>query len=96
MLFVLVTTAFGIALPARRLIVATRQLASGKEEVQVERGGIRELDRVIVAFNAMASELALARAAARDHEGQFRATISAQTQRLDELAERLKVAGAPA
>ncbi len=52
----------------------------------MERGGIRELDRLIVAFNAMASQLALARATARDHEGQFRATISAQTQRLEELA----------
>lgn len=93
MLFVLISTAFGIVVPARRLVVATRQLAGGLEQVQVERGGIRELDRLIVAFNAMASELALARAAARDHEGQFRATISAQTQRLEELAKRDPLTG---
>lgn len=93
MLTVLATTALGIVLPARRLIVATRQLARGQEQVQVERGGIGELDRVIVAFNAMASELALARAAARDHEGQFRSTIALQTQRLEELAKRDPLTG---
>jgi diguanylate cyclase (GGDEF)-like protein len=87
MLFVLVSTAVGIVMPAHRLILATEQLAAGRENVRVKRGGIRELDRLIVAFNTMALELALARAAARDHEGRFRATISAQTQRLEELAK---------
>lgn len=93
MLYVLLGTALGVMVPARRLMVATQQLAAGQEQVQVERGGIGQLDRLIVAFNSMASELARARAAARDHEGQFRATISAQTQRLEELAKRDPLTG---
>jgi diguanylate cyclase (GGDEF)-like protein len=89
----LIGTAVGIVLPVRRLIRATKQLAEGDDQVQVARGGLKELDRLVVAFNTMASRLAIAKAEARDCENQFRSTIAAQTQRLEELAKRDPLTG---
>ena len=52
-----VFTVRSIVLPVRRLVKAAGQLAKGKPNVAVSRGGIRELDQLTGAFNEMASQL---------------------------------------
>jgi diguanylate cyclase (GGDEF)-like protein len=52
-----VFTVRSIVLPVRRLVKAAGQLAKGKPNVAVSRGGIRELDLLTGAFNEMASQL---------------------------------------
>lgn len=49
-------TVLSVVRPVKRLHDATLRLAKGDTAVQVQRGGIRELDTLAVAFNSMASE----------------------------------------
>jgi diguanylate cyclase (GGDEF)-like protein len=81
--------------PVRRLRDATMRLAKGDGTVRVQRGGIRELDTLAVAFNAMADELASARAATRDYQQSLEAKVAERTQQLQELAERDPLTGLP-
>ena len=76
-----------IVRPVRRLLRASAQLAQGDTSARVERGGIAELDRVAVAFNAMAEELANSRAATQDYQQSLEIKVTERTRQLQELAE---------
>jgi diguanylate cyclase (GGDEF)-like protein len=81
--------------PVRQLLRASAQLARGDMSARVERGGIAELDRVAVAFNAMAEELAISRAATRDYQQSLEYKVSERTRQLQELAEGDPLTGLP-
>ena len=63
--------------------------------MRVERGGIKELDTLAVAFNAMADELAISKAAARNYERELQEKVAQRTQQLEELAKRDPLTGLP-
>jgi diguanylate cyclase (GGDEF)-like protein len=88
-------TVLSVVRPVRRLHDATLRLAKGDTAVQVQRGGIRELDTLAIAFNAMASELAAAKAATRDYQADLEAKVAERTQQLQDLAERDPLTGLP-
>jgi len=73
--------------PVRRLVRASAQIARGDTTARVDRGGIAELDRVAVAFNDMAEELALSRAATRDYQQSLELKVTERTRQLQELAQ---------
>jgi diguanylate cyclase (GGDEF)-like protein len=81
-------TVLSIVRPVRRLLRASAQLAKGDTAARVERGGINELDKVAVAFNAMAEELAIARANAQDYQESLESKVMERTRQLQDLAER--------
>ena len=85
--YIAIGTIFSIVQPVRRLLHATAQLAKGENHVTVQRGGIKELDTLTVAFNAMAQELSTARSAARDYQQRLETTVEQRTHQLQELAE---------
>ena len=93
--FIAFGTILSVVGPVRRLHDATLRLAKGDTAVQVERGGIRELDTLAIAFNSMASELAAAKAAARDYQQDLEAKVAERTQQLQDLAERDPLTGLP-
>jgi diguanylate cyclase (GGDEF)-like protein len=95
LLSIAVGTVVSIVGPVRRLRDATARLAKGDTEVRVQRGGIRELDTLAVAFNAMADELSVARAATRDYQQGLEAKVVERTRQLQELAERDPLTGLP-
>ena len=95
LIYVAVGTVLSIVRPVRRLLNATARLARGEPHVQVRRGGIKELDTVAVAFNAMAEELSTARAAARDYQESLELKVTERTRQLQELAERDPLTGLP-
>jgi diguanylate cyclase (GGDEF)-like protein len=86
-------TIFSIVRPVRRLLAATRRLARGENARVVASGGIRELDTLTVAFNSMAEQLAVARAAAKDAQQRLEAKVEERTQQLQELAEQDPLTG---
>ena len=86
-------TIFSIVRPVRRLMAATRRLARGENARVVASGGIRELDTLTVAFNSMAEQLAVARAAARDAQQRLEAKVEERTRQLQELAEQDPLTG---
>ena len=88
-------TVLSVVRPVRRLRDATLRLAKGDTEVQVQRGGIRELDTLAIAFNTMASELAIAKAVTRDYQADLEAKVAERTLQLQNLAERDPLTGLP-
>ncbi|MEO8018068.1 MAG: EAL domain-containing protein [Pseudomonadota bacterium] len=86
-------TIFSIVRPVRRLLAATHRLARGENARVVASGGIRELDTLAVAFNSMAQQLAVARAAARDAQQRLEAKVDERTRQLQELAEQDPLTG---
>ena len=84
-----------IVRPVRRLCDATMRLARGDATVRVERGGIRELDALAMAFNTMAAELAIAKAAASDYQKGLQAKVAERTQQLQQLAQHDPLTGLP-
>ena len=88
-------TVLSVVRPVRRLHDATLRLAKGDTSVQVQRGGIRELDTLAIAFNAMASELSAAKAVTRDYQADLEAKVAERTQQLQDLAERDPLTGLP-
>jgi diguanylate cyclase (GGDEF)-like protein len=84
-----------IARPVRRLLRATTRIAKGEESVRIERGGIRELDRLAVAFNAMAEELTQARVISADYQRSLEEKVNERTQQLREQAESDYLTGLP-
>jgi diguanylate cyclase (GGDEF)-like protein len=86
--FIAVGTVLSIVRPVRRLLDATVKIARGDSEVRVLRGGVKELDTLAVAFNAMAEELAAARSAASDYQQSLEVKVAERTHQLKELAER--------
>jgi diguanylate cyclase (GGDEF)-like protein len=87
LLWVSVRTVMSVVAPVRRLRSATGRLASGEAGVQVERGGIRELDDLAISFNHMAEQLATAQATARNYQEQLEAKVQLRTRELQHLAE---------
>jgi diguanylate cyclase (GGDEF)-like protein len=87
LLWVSVHTVLSVVRPVRRIRAATLQIASGAASVQVKRGGIRELDDLAVSFNQMAAQLAEAKEAARNYQGQLEARVTLRTRELQHLAE---------
>ena len=93
LLYLCFATIFSIVRPVRRLLAATRKLARGENARVVASGGIRELDTLTLAFNSMAEQLAVARAAARDAQQRLEAKVEERTQQLQELAEQDPLTG---
>jgi diguanylate cyclase (GGDEF)-like protein len=81
-------TALSIVRPVRRLLGASARIAKGETGVTVPRGGIRELDTLALAFNDMATQLAVAQSAARDQTHLLEAKVAERTVQLQELAQR--------
>lgn len=88
-------TVLSVVRPVRRLRDATARLARGDTAVRVRRGGIKELDTLTDAFNAMADELATARGAAIEYQQGLEAKVAERTRQLQELAERDPLTGLP-
>jgi diguanylate cyclase (GGDEF)-like protein len=88
-------TVLSVVGPVRRLRDATARLAKGDSAVRVRRGGIKELDTLAVAFNAMADELSTAKAAAREYQQGLEAKVAERTRQLQELAEHDPLTGLP-
>jgi diguanylate cyclase (GGDEF)-like protein len=80
-------TVLSITRPVRRLLTASARIAKGESDVIVPRGGIRELDTLGLAFNDMAAQLAVARAAASDQTHRLEAKVDERTFQLQELAQ---------
>jgi diguanylate cyclase (GGDEF)-like protein len=93
--YILAGTVLSIVRPVRRVLNATAQLARGDTDARVPRGGIKELDTVAVAFNAMAEELSLARAMTRDYQQSLELKVAERTMQLQQLAEHDPLTGLP-
>ena len=93
LLYISFVTIFSIMRPVRRMIAATNRLARGGNTRVVANGGIRELDTLAVAFNSMAEQLAVARAATRDAQQRLEAKVEERTRQLQELAEQDPLTG---
>jgi diguanylate cyclase (GGDEF)-like protein len=81
-----ILTVRSVVKPVRRILKGAGALAAGNVQVQVERGGIRELDTLARAFNDMASRIAAAQAASRIHEETLEETVLERTHKLQTLA----------
>jgi diguanylate cyclase (GGDEF)-like protein len=95
LIYILVGTVLSIIRPVRRLLSATALLAGGDTDARVPRGGIKELDTVAVAFNAMAEDLSSAKATARGYQQSLELKVAERTLQLRELAERDPLTGLP-
>ncbi|HWW20946.1 MAG TPA: EAL domain-containing protein [Steroidobacteraceae bacterium] len=82
-----VGTVLSIERPVRRLLAATARIARGETAVRVERGGIRELDTLAVAFNQMADELQQARSVALEYQQSLELKVAERTSELKNFAE---------
>jgi diguanylate cyclase (GGDEF)-like protein len=87
LLWVSIHTAMSIVGPVRRMRAATLRLAGGEAGVHVARGGIRELDDLAISFNQMATQLADAKAMARNYQERLEAKVTLRTRELQHLAE---------
>jgi diguanylate cyclase (GGDEF)-like protein len=74
--------------PVRRMLEGARLLAAGKSDVQLARGGMRELDTLSAAFNAMASKLAAAQEASRIQQATLEDRVLERTHKLRQLADQ--------
>jgi diguanylate cyclase (GGDEF)-like protein len=83
-----VITVRSVLKPVRRMITATRALVHGEIPVQVERGGVRELDALAGTFNDMAAKLAAARQANRHHQENLESKVLERTHKLQRLAQQ--------
>jgi diguanylate cyclase (GGDEF)-like protein len=81
-----ILTVRSVVKPVRRILKGAGDLAAGNVQVQVEGGGIRELDTLAHAFNDMASRIAAAQAASRLHEETLEETVLERTHKLQTLA----------
>jgi diguanylate cyclase (GGDEF)-like protein len=83
-----IMTVRSVMTPVRGMLKATGQIADGDMEARVPRGGLRELDTLAVAFNAMAVKLADAQALARMQHETLEATVQQRTRKLQQLAQQ--------
>jgi diguanylate cyclase (GGDEF)-like protein len=81
-----ILTARSVTSPVRHLIQATHRLGSGDDVARVKRGGMRELDQLAGAFNAMADQLAEAKRGVREHQSKLEERVVERTQQLQHLA----------
>ena len=86
-LLALLTTAWAVTRPVRRLTVGTRLLASGDLATRVIRGGAREIDELTKAFNHLATELADAERVVKTYQAQLEHRVEERTLQLRHLAE---------
>jgi diguanylate cyclase (GGDEF)-like protein len=93
--YILVGTVVSILRPVRSLLKATGQIARGDAGARVPRGGIKELDAVAAAFNAMAGELSLARTTAQEYQQSLEVKVAERTRQLQHLAENDPLTGLP-
>jgi diguanylate cyclase (GGDEF)-like protein len=82
-----------IASPVRRLLDAMVRLSRGDGSVRIERGGIRELDGLAIAFNSMADEMSHARAINVDYQRHLEEKVDERTLQLREYAEQDHLTG---
>ncbi len=87
LLLISIATARSIVQPVRRLIEASSKIAAGEHTARVPRGGIKELDTLGMAFNAMAEQLSMAQATALDSQQRLEAKVIERTRQLRDLAE---------
>ena len=95
LIYIAAGTVWSIVRPVRRLLRASARLAKGDTDARVQRGGIKELDSVAVAFNAMAEELAQARSVTRDYQESLERTVAERTRQLQALAQSDPLTGLP-
>jgi diguanylate cyclase (GGDEF)-like protein len=81
-----ISTIVSVVRPVRRLIDATRRLSAGGV-VSVQRGGIKEIDELAIAFNDMAAQLVCARAAVAAQQQTLEQRVQERTHALQHLAE---------
>jgi diguanylate cyclase (GGDEF)-like protein len=74
--------------PVRGMVAASKKLASGNAKISVRRGGIRELDTLAAAFNAMASDLSRAQETARQQQATLENKVLERTHKLSQLAHQ--------
>jgi diguanylate cyclase (GGDEF)-like protein len=86
LLAIAIFTVTSVTAPVRRLIDATRQLASGAARTRVSRAGVRELDALGVAFNKMAEQLQHAQSAVRAYQLELESKVDERTRELNHLA----------
>jgi diguanylate cyclase (GGDEF)-like protein len=91
--YICIATIVSVVRPVRRLLAATGRLAKGEEVPAVARGGIRELDTLSLAFNGMAEQLSVARAANRETLQLLETKVEERTRDLKDLAERDPLTG---
>ena len=87
--------AYGIFVPARRLLRGTRQLARGVFDARVSRGGVRELDQLAAAFNDMAQALHASREALHEQHAALEDRVAERTAQLRHLAHHDPLTGLP-
>jgi diguanylate cyclase (GGDEF)-like protein len=81
-LVICIGTVRSIVKPVRNMLKATARIASGERSVVVERGGVRELDNLAAAFNAMAAEVDTARQLEDRHKHELEQRVEERTQQL--------------
>ncbi|MEP7312579.1 MAG: EAL domain-containing protein [Pseudomonadota bacterium] len=87
LLLIGVATVRSIVAPVRKLVRASGRLAAGDAQVRVERGGIKELDTLAVAFNQMAEQIAAAGERARGYQQELEERVDERTRQLVHQAE---------
>ena len=87
LLWISIRTVMSVVGPVRRIRAATLKIAGGETGARVNRGGIRELDDLAIAFNQMAEQLADAKAAARNYQDRLEAKVKVRTRELRHLSE---------
>lgn len=83
-----ILTVRSVVRPVRMILRGTSTLAAGNHQVQVPRGGIRELDTLAEAFNDMAARIASAQAARQIHAETLEEAVLERTHKLQTLAQQ--------
>ncbi|HEU4653746.1 MAG TPA: EAL domain-containing protein, partial [Steroidobacteraceae bacterium] len=86
LLAIAMVTVTSVTAPVRRLIEATMRVASGTIRTRVPRGGVRELDTLAGAFNAMTEQLERAEKEVRAHQQELEMKVDERTRELSHLA----------
>jgi diguanylate cyclase (GGDEF)-like protein len=81
-------TVRSVITPVRRILQAFGQLADGESNIEVARGGLRELDTLAGAFNEMSASLTMAQQASRYHQERLEEKVSERTHKLQQLAQQ--------
>jgi diguanylate cyclase (GGDEF)-like protein len=85
-LLVSLLLALRISLPVRRLMIATRRLASGERGVTARSTGSAEIAELALAFNAMAAKISAAEEDLRAHQAVLEQHVEDRTRALHHLA----------
>ena len=83
-----ILTVRSVVRPVRMILRGTNTLGAGNHQVQIPRGGIRELDTLAEAFNDMAARIASAQAARRIHAETLEEAVLERTHKLQTLAQQ--------